>query len=236
MRSPLLIFATAIAAALSGERLETQSPTVATFIIVQGKDTVSLEQFTRAGDTVTGVWISNEGGQVQVHDYVLTLGADGLPARYEMAVRFPDAAGNLPPSEAKYSMTFGPDTLMLVTRRTRPVTQHVPMRGGAYPTFGFSLVGEELELTRLRSAHADSGTIPFTTLGSGRASALQLVSAKFVGADSAIVGSTHFEVDSLGHVLGWRTATGEEGRRVARIDVKKFEDALLAARIGRRSP
>lgn len=228
MRFPVVVLAASIAAPLPVQR-PLQSSDVATFIVVEGKDTVSLEQFTRDGDTVTGVWISNQNGQVQVHDYVLTLGADGLPARYEMAVRFPDGAGNLPPSEARYSMTFGPDTLTLVTGRTRPVTQHVAMRAGAYPTFGFSLVGQELGLTRLRAARADSGGIPFTTLGSGRASALQLAPARFVGSDSAIVGTTRLKVDGVGHVLGWRTANGEEGRRVAQIDVKKFEDALLAA-------
>jgi hypothetical protein len=58
---------------------------------------------------------------------------------------------------------------------------------------------------------------------------LQLASARFVGSDSAIVGTVHLKVDSAGHVLGWRTAAGEEGRRVAQIDVRNFEDALLAA-------
>lgn len=229
MRSPVLVLAAAVTTAVPAPHRAAQSPNVTTFIIVQGKDTVSLEQFTRAGNTVTGVWISNQSGQVQVHDYVLTLGADGLPARYEMAVSFPDGAGHLPPSEAKYSMVFGPDSLTLVTGRTRPVTQHVAMKGGAYPTFGASLVGQELGLTRLRAAHADSGGIPLTTLGAGRASAAQLVSAKFVGSDSAIVGAAHLKVDNAGHVLGWRTATGDEGRRVAPIDVKKFVDALLVA-------
>jgi hypothetical protein len=229
MRSAVFVLAASAVAVLPNQRPEAQSSNVATFIVVQGKDTVSLEQFTRSGNTVSGVWISNQSGQVQVHDYTFTLGAEGLPARYEMAVRFPDGAGNLPPSEAKYSMNFGPDSLTLVTGRTRPVTQHLAMKGGAYPTFGFSLMGQELGLTRLRAAHADSGSIPFTTLGSGRASALELASARFVGPDSATVGTLHLKVDSAGHVLGWRTATGEEGRRVAQIDVRHFEDALLAA-------
>ena len=122
MRSPVLVLAAAVTTAVPAPHRAPQSPNVTTFIIVQGKDTVSLEQFTRAGNTVTGVWISNQSGQVQVHDYVLTLGADGLPARYEMAVSFPDGAGHLPPSEAKYSMVFGPDSLTRVTGLVRPVT------------------------------------------------------------------------------------------------------------------
>ena len=229
MRTSLLVFSTSVAAGFFAPVVAAQQSNVTTFIIVQGKDTVSLEQFTRDGNTVTGVWISNQNGQVQVHDYALTLGADGSPSRYEMAVRFPDGAGNLPPSEAKYSMQFGPDSLLLVTGRTKPLTQHLAMKGGAYPTYGASLVGQEIGLVRLRAAHADSGGIPFTTLGAGRASPLQMLEAKFVGTDSAGVGTTHLRVDNAGHVLSWRMTSGAEGARVAPIDVKRFEDALLAA-------
>jgi len=213
----------------SGAQGAAQSSNVTTFIIVQGKDTVSLEQYSRAGNTVTGVWISNQNGQIQVHDYVLALGADGLPVHYDMAVSFPDGAGNLPPSEAKYAMDFGPDSLTLITGRDRLVTQHIAMKGGAYPTFGASRVGQDLGLARLRAAHADSGTIPLTTLGAGRATPLQPLSATFVGPDSAILGTAHVKVDNDGHLLGWRTAAGGEIRCVAPIDVKKFLAGLLAA-------
>jgi hypothetical protein len=229
MRTSLIVISASLVAGFATSPVAAQSPSVTTFIVVEGKDTVSLEQFMREGNTITGVWISNQNGQVQVHDYVLTLGADGLPSRYEIAVRFPDGAGNLPPSEAKYSMQFGPDSLLLVTGRTKPVTQHLAMKGGAYPTYGASLVGQEIGLVRLRAAHADSGGIPFTTLGSGRASPQQVLEAKFIGPDSAIVGTTHLKVDNAGHVLSWRMTSGAEGVRVASVDVKRFEDALLAA-------
>jgi hypothetical protein len=229
MRCSPLLLAVTILAASSTASLAAQAQRVTTFIIVQGKDTVSLEQYSRAGNTVTGVWISNQNGQIQVHDYVLTLGTDGLPVHYDMAVSFPDGAGNLPPSEAKYAMDFGADTLTLVTGRSRPVTQHIAMKGGAYPTFGASRVGQDLGLARLRAAHADSGTIPLTTLGAGRATPLQPLSVTFVGPDSAILGTEHAKVDNDGHLLGWRTAGAEEARRVAPIDMKKFVAGLLAA-------
>jgi hypothetical protein len=126
-------------------------------------------------------------------------------------------------------MDFGPDSLTLITGRNRLVTQHIAMRGGAYPTFGASRVGQDLGLARLRAAHADSGTIPLTTLGSGRATPLQPLSVTFVGPDSAILGTERVKVDNDGHLLGWRTAAGVEARRVAPIDMKKFVAALLAA-------
>jgi hypothetical protein len=103
------------------------------------------------------------------------------------------------------------------------------MKGGAFPTFGASRVGQDLGLVRLRTAHADSGTIPLTTLGAGRATPLQPLSVTFVGPDSAILGTERAKVDNDGHLLGWRMAAGVEARRVAPIDMKKFVADLLTA-------
>ena len=51
MRSAVFVLAASIAAALPTHRPEAQSADVATFIVVQGNDTVSLEQFTRSPAT-----------------------------------------------------------------------------------------------------------------------------------------------------------------------------------------
>src|SRR5690242_10490665 len=123
----------AVAIALCAPRLVAQSSSAATFVVVQGKDTVSVEQFSRAGNTITGVWIINQG-QAQVHDYVLTLDAAGQPLRYDMAVAFPDGAGHLPPSEAKYVLEFGADSVTLTTGRAKPVTQRLPTKRGGLRT------------------------------------------------------------------------------------------------------
>ncbi|HEY6784041.1 MAG TPA: hypothetical protein VI159_03770 [Gemmatimonadales bacterium] len=198
-----------------------------TFIIMQGKDTVSFEQFTRSGNTITGVWIPNNG-QVQVHDYVLTLDSAGQPMRYDMAVSFPDGAGHLPPTEAKYILEFGPDSLTLTTGRTKPVTRRMAMKNGTYPAVGWSVLDRELRLTHLRAAHADSGDFAFTQISGGRAAPAEVVPVRFVG-DSAIVGTTHYRVDEAGHILGWLLDSGVEARRVPPMDAKKYEDALIAA-------
>ena len=198
-----------------------------TFIITQGKDTVSFEQFTRTGNTITGVWIPNNG-QVQVHDYVLTLDSAGQPVRYDMAVSFPDGAGHLPPTEAKYILEFGPDSLTLTTGRTKPVTRRMAMKSGTYPAVGWSVLDRELRLTHLRAVHADSGDHTFTQISGGRTAPAEVVPVRFVG-DSAIVGTTHYKVDEAGHILGWRLASGEEARRVPPMDAKKYEDALIEA-------
>lgn len=214
--------------ALCPPHLAAQSSSTATFIIIQGKDTVSFEQFTRAGNTITGVWIPNNG-QVQVHDYVLTLDAAGQPLRYDMAVSFPDGAGHLPPTEAKYVLEFGSDSLTLTTGRANPVTRRIAMSSGTYPAVGWSVLDRELRLTHLRAARADSGDLAFTQISGGRAAPAQVVPVRFVGADSATVGTTHFKVDQAGHILGWRLPSGEEARRVPPIDAKQYEDALIAA-------
>lgn len=204
-----------------------QSSSTTTFIITQGKDTVSFEQFSRAGNTITGVWIPNNG-QVQVHDYVLTMDSAGAPLRYDMAVSFPDGAGHLPPTEAKYILEFGTDSLTLTTGRTKPVTRRIAMKSGTYPAVGWSVLDRELRLTRLRAAHADSGDLTFTQISGGRAAPADVVPVRFVG-DSAIVGATHYKVDPAGHILGWLLDSGVEAHRVPPIDARKYEDALIAA-------
>ena len=225
MRVSTLAFAAAVLCPL---RLTGQSAGPVTFIITAGKDTVSFEQFIRAGDSITGVWIPNNG-QVQVHDYVLKLDADGLPLRYDMAVSFPDGAGHLPPTEAKYVLEFGSDSLTLTTGRANPVTRRIAMKRGTYPAVGWSVLDRELALTRLRAARADSGDFSFTQISGGRTAPAQVVPVRFVGADSAIVGTTHYKVDGSGHLLGWRLPDGGEARRVPPIDAKQYEDALIAA-------
>lgn len=217
-----------ILAILSPPRLAAQPSSTAAFIILQGRDTVSVEQFTRAGNTITGVWIANNG-QVQVHDYVLTLDPAGQPLRYDLAVSFPDGAGHLPPSEAKYALEFGADSLTITTGRASPVTRRMAMRVGTYPAVGWSVLDRELRLTHLRAARADSGSFAFTQISGGRSAPAQIVPVRFIGADSAIVGTTHYRVDEAGHVLGWRLASGAEAHKVPSFDVKQFEDTLVAA-------
>ena len=226
MRPAALVLAAAVV--FCSFRLTAQAPSTVTFIITQGKDTVSFEQFTRAGNTITGVWIPNNG-QVQVHDYVLTLDSAGEPLRYDMAVSFPDGAGHLPPTEAKYVLEFGGDSLTLTTGRANPVTRRIAMKRGTYPAVGWSVLDRELALTRLRAARADSGDFAFTQISGGRAAPAQVVPIRFVGADSAIVGTTHYHVDPAGHLLGWRLDSGVEARRVLPMDAKRYEDALIAA-------
>jgi hypothetical protein len=228
MRRLALTCAPAIALMLAAASLPAQSGHVTTFIVVEGKDTVSLEQFSRVANRVSGVWINNLG-QVQVHDFSLTLDADGLPVQYDMAVGLSNGSGTLPLGEAKYSLTFGTDSLTLTTGRTRPLTRRMAMPGGAFPTFGASMLGQELALVRMRAARIDSATIPFTGLSAGRASAIDRLPARFIGSDSAVVGTTRFKVDRAGHILGWHSADSVDGRRVDSIDVKRFVAGLLVA-------
>ncbi|HKV69927.1 MAG TPA: hypothetical protein VJN62_01700, partial [Gemmatimonadales bacterium] len=100
---------------------------------------------------------------------------------------------------------------------------------GTYPAVGWSVLDRELALTRLRAARADSGDFAFTQISGGRAAPAQVVPIRFVGADSAIVGTTHYHVDPAGHLLGWRLDSGVEARRVLPMDAKRYEDALIAA-------
>lgn len=225
MRSFMLV---AAALALCTPCLDAQTSSPTTFVVVRGKDTVSLEQFSRTGNTISGWWIINQG-QAQIHEYALELDAAGVPKRYDMAVNFPDGAGHMPLSEAKYVLEFGADSLTLTTGRAKPVTQRLPIERGVFPTVGWSALGQEMLLTRLRAARADSGELAYTQISGGRTSPTQVVSARFVGADSAVVGPIRYKVDQAGHVLGWRIQNGDEARRGTPIDMKRYVAALVTA-------
>ena len=236
MRFPALpLLATLMA--VSAAPLVAQQPNVTTFITVRGKDTIAVEQYERVGNTVTGVQVSHQASTV-VHDFVLTLGADGMPVRFEMSLSFSDATGNIAPSDIRYALEFGADSALLVTGRNNPQTQRIAMKGGAYPSFG-NMFGYDLGLARLRAAHADSGDIVVTNLGGNTATPSRALAARFVGADSALVGTAHVKVDRDGHLLGWRLAGGGEGRRVPPIDMQKLLAGFSAARAappGQRFP
>src|SRR6476469_6297512 len=128
--APLLVVACSV---VGIEPADAQAPGPAAFITTQGNDTISLERYTCAGNTITGTWVSHQSG-TQLHDYVLTLGADGQVVRYEM--RLSAQGESLPPGSFRsVSIVYSSDTATYVTVTDTSVTRRVPMHG-AYPWLG----------------------------------------------------------------------------------------------------
>lgn len=208
---------------LSGPLAAQAAP--AAFVSTLGTDTIAFEQYSRAGNIITGVWVSLQGG-VGVHRYVITLGADGMPARYEMTLSLPGVTAR--PGELRsVRVEYGRDSATYVTQRDSVITQRVAMKG-AVPLLGRSVAGLELALARLRSAHADSASI-IVNLPTGPAYTPTTIPVKFFGPDSVrIAGSALARFDRDGRVLSV-TAGPAETRRVPTLDVPRLLDGFVAA-------
>ena len=212
---------------LSATRAGAQAPNAtASFVTTQGKDTISIEQYTRAGNTLTGVLVAHLRG-TQVHDYVLTLGADGMPARYEMTYSIPGVTP-APGAFRSVSITYGRDSATYVTVTDTALKQRVAMTR-AYPLLGKSVVGLELALARLHSHHTDSANIVVNLpTGPDPSHKPNTLPVTFFGPDSArIAGALVARLDRDGRLLVLHAGPAET-RRVTSLDVATLVAGFVA--------
>jgi len=60
---------------------QTTAPTATAFLTTIGKDTFCLEQYSRAGNVISGTWVVLHPPGVFVHDYRIILGNDSVPVQ-----------------------------------------------------------------------------------------------------------------------------------------------------------
>lgn len=197
-----------------------QAPDTTCFVTMQGKDTVSIEQHVRVGNTITGAWIQNQGG-VYVHDYVMVLGKDGWPLHYVMTLY------TSRPHTFLMSVTYGPDSATrIMVRDSVAVTERV-VAHKAYTSAALSILGMELALARARASHTDSSSIAIDF--AERRGPPQTFPVKFFGGDSVRVGAAiEARVDKGGRLLALRTGP-QETRRVPSLDAAKLTAGFIAA-------
>jgi len=122
-----------------------------------GTDTFAFERYARQGNVVTGSWVVLHPPGVYVHDYRITIGADGFPVHYSM--KYSEPLADSPSALDSVVLDYGRDTVAYAfVSRDSTVTRKVPLHE-AFPFLGQSMVGLDLALRRLRAAHADSGVI-----------------------------------------------------------------------------
>jgi hypothetical protein len=184
-------------------RLHAQTPDSAFFVMMQGRDTVAIEQYVRTGNTITGSWIQHTGS-VFIHDYSLVLGDDGWPRQYVMTVY------TARPHTFLLSVTYGADSATrIIVRDGVATTDRVAAQHG-YPVGALSILGMQLALERARRAHTDSTTILLDRAEVRGPS--KPLPVRFLGGDSARVGGDiEARVDQEGRLLMLR-----EGPRVTR--------------------
>ncbi|MFI5227435.1 MAG: DUF3471 domain-containing protein [Gemmatimonadales bacterium] len=208
--------------------LVAQTPDTTSFVTTRGKDTTSIEQYVRAGHTITGAWIQHQGTAL-VHDYTLVLDAEGWPAQYVMSLY------TAAPHTFLMSVTYGRDSATRVmVRDSTAVTMRVATTR-SYPMAAISILAWDLALTRARAAHADSASIAIEQVEVRRPP--QILPVKFFGDDSVHIGPAIWaRVDRNGRLLALREG-GQETRRVQSLDAARlaagFDAADAAAKAAR---
>ena len=201
-----------------------QGPTSASFVTIEGKDTISIEQYSRVGNTITGTWVAHQSG-TQVHDYVLTLGPDGMPARYEM--RLTVLSPPTPAPLKSVTVVYGPDSATSVMVGDSTLTRRAPMRA-AYPWLGRSVMALELALARLRAAHEDSTAI-LANPPAAPTFVARPIPVQFFSPDSVrVAGVAWARLDPDGRLLSLRSGPSLT-RRVPSFDVAKVVAGFAAA-------
>ena len=109
------------------------------FIARLGNDTVQIERFERAGNTISGI-VLQRTPTFRAIKWTMTLDARGNPARYEATAT--DAAGQPLLNGTTGTMEFGRDTIVRTAYRNGQVeTARVAAPNGAVPSPGLPYVG-----------------------------------------------------------------------------------------------
>ncbi len=162
----------------------------AALVTTIGNDTLCFERYTRRGNVVTGSWVVMHPPGVYVHDYRLTLGADGLPVHYSM--KYSEPLADPQPAFDSVVVDYGRDTVTYTfTDRDSTITRKVALHE-ALPFLGQSMLGVDLALRRLRAAHADLGVVTAAETSNLVTPPRQL-SVRLAG-DSAFVGRMRIRV------------------------------------------
>jgi hypothetical protein len=209
-------------------RLGAQSPDSVFYVTTRGRDTASIEYYTRVGNTITGAWIQHQGSAL-VHDYAMVLGADGWPAHYVMSLYMPPG-----PHTFLVSVTYGTDsaTRIMVRDSTAVTMRAAAIR--AYPVAAVSILAWDLALAR--AAHSDTASIVLEYVETKLPA--RTLPVKFMGGDSVRIGDAMWaRVDRSGRLLSLRQGP-QETRRVSSLDVARLaagwnaaDAAIRAARV-----
>ena len=190
-----------------------------TFVVRLGRDTSAVERVTR-----TRVRLEADGlfrqPRTTLRHVVMDFAADGRPARVEITLSRPDAAGAT--LVQRTVATFTRDSVFVEIRRdTTVITRRLAAAPGIIPVVGgasSSWVGLDLLAERLRSARGDSIAVPVYTVG---AAATSIWSARVLGRDSVWLydGNNvfHARVDGDGHILGAIPISGTQQFTVDRV-------------------
>jgi hypothetical protein len=218
------------------------------FVTTLGRDTTAVEQYTRAGNTVTGDLVTRPGGTI-VNHYVLTLNADGTPATLVVTPRRADGtviASGYSAATASFSADSFSTVISARDTSMRRGFALPPGGGKLFPAVSGgvtpSIAMYDVLFAHLRATKTDSAAFVAVTPTAARPGLPSW--AKFYGPDSARVWirfgpptpagpyPQYARVDATGRVLGFsgrETTQKIEVVRVPSLDIGALAQTFAAA-------
>ena len=127
------------------------------YLSALGSDTLSLERFERAGNTITGLWVTYYSGvgadrhrEILCHEYTIALAADGRPRSVHLLLRHP--GGDI---RRTYDARITDDSMVITSKIVTPPATLPPTRFAAER--GFPLLGSAMSMFELFIADARKG-------------------------------------------------------------------------------
>lgn len=209
------------------------------FVVKLGRDTLSLEQFTRTPTQVRGEYITRSP-RTSHRTYTMDLNPDGTVSRFELIVRNLGAGAG--PAELRSTVEFhGDSATWTAPRGDSTVTRRVAAGRGAAPTL-FGVMGLIDQLTR--QARAAGGSIAGVPLVQPGSASTMTGAVKSAGGDTmmftaqtqvGLIGPWVLKVDNQGrlqHYDGTGTAFQGVAERVPAVDLAAARAAYTDRPLG----
>jgi hypothetical protein len=200
-----------------------------TYLVRLGNDTVAVEQYRRAGNRIESEIVQHFPA-TYVGRSVIDLTSAGLATSWTYEPRL--VTGARPPGAASRTLTFGPDSVTVVSDTGAQFQFRRRVAGGpAIPNLGNSMLTWELAIAYARMQGGDSVNVPTVGAAGGRG----LLPIRFITKDSvrSYLGGPDWPVyitlDSRGHIVrynGTATTLKTVGAPVAAVDVRTLATRL----------
>ncbi len=209
------------------------------FVAMLGRDTITVEQYTRRGDVIQGDIIQRQPRTTVMH-YTLTLDAHGYPARFEYTTQLPDGSP-VPGAPIGATMAFTADSVTSTIHRAgqAPVVRSAEA-SRAFPDLGFAYGMYDLVIAAMRAQRTDSMAVAMVSPGATRPNVLTFVRRGASAYTVDYFGSPQrVAVDANGRVTsvnGMETTEKVIARRVPSVNITALAQAFATRGIGVASP
>ena len=158
---PMLALAAA-AGCRAGSAPAPAVPRTTAYVVMLGRDTIAVDQYTRIGDRLEGTLVMR-APRTTLTRYQVTLNPDGTPATAESSVRLPDGTP-VPNAAQSVSVTYGRDSAITrIQRDTAIVLRSAAPR--AFPYLNYAMAFFQLPIDVMRATRRDTLATSILSIG-----------------------------------------------------------------------